>query len=139
MGWTYYRQPGETAEEQKRYLINELTRDTDEREGSEYFFRITDHHCGRDNVLWMVIEAQRKADDKKFRYIGCTLLDYQSRQWGYKEMDEAVGPAYYSCPLAFLDLAPEDNLPPEFEGSFAKSWRKKVLGQQTNQNQAVPA
>lgn len=135
MGWTYYKQPGETAEDQKRYLINELTRDTN---NPDYFFRVIEHHCGSDNVLWMVIEAQRKTDDRKFRYISCVLLDDQDQQWGYKGMDEAVGPAYYSCPLSFLDLAPEDNLLPEFEGSFAKSWRKKVLGQ-TNQNQAVPA
>ena len=36
--------------------------------------------------------------------------------WGYKDMEERVGPCYYSCPLAYLDMVPTAN----------EGWRNRV-------------
>jgi hypothetical protein len=40
--------------------------------------------------------------------------------WGYKSMDESMGPAYYTCPLSYLDMVPMPDSP------YAREWREKV-------------
>lgn len=82
-------------------------------------------HCYRGNVftgvLWAVqhrmlydAKGQEIAADK---FIACYLLQSdKGRGWGYKVMDESVGPCYYSCPLSYLELAPERNA----------EWRQQV-------------
>jgi hypothetical protein len=35
--------------------------------------------------------------------IVCHLLEPSPNGWGYKGMDESMGPYYYSCPLEFLE------------------------------------
>ena len=68
-------------------------------------------------MLWSVIEMTAKveglhhdlAPGQSLRYIRCDLLEGSGRQWGYKPMDESMHPFYYSCPLSYLDLAPEQS------------------------------
>ena len=36
-------------------------------------------------------------------------LERSGGQWGYKPLDESMHPYYYSCPLSYLDLAPEQS------------------------------
>ncbi len=85
-------------------------------------------HCYRggafSGVLWSVwertfvkngIEAQPTE-----RWIGCDLLRYQSDAWGYKDMDEPMGPFYYSCPQKYLGMVPIDR----FGGNA--EWREQV-------------
>ena len=81
-------------------------------------------HCTRGNTLWMVYQV---GDEEPF--IVCTLLrpgrgGTRGSEWGYKHMTESMGPNYYSCPVGYLDLAPE----PEHEETFGSSdnWRAKV-------------
>jgi len=77
-------------------------------------------HACVGNVLWTVWE-HRRANGATERYIGCDLMAGQRGYgWGYKDMCESMGPCYYSCPLKYLDLAPEP------EGPYAKGWRAKV-------------
>lgn len=72
-------------------------------------------HTLRGNVLWSVAEVTAKvegvhpdlAPGESMRYIRCDLLQRSGGQWGYKGMDESMHPYYYSCPLSYLDLAPE--------------------------------
>ena len=44
-------------------------------------------------------------------WIGCDLCEYSKSDngWGYKDMDESMGPSYYNCPLSYLDLTPAIN------------------------------
>lgn len=57
-------------------------------------------------VLWQVLDIITA--EKTERIIACYLLESQRGYgWGYKSMSEACGPFDYSCPLEFLDLAPE--------------------------------
>lgn len=64
--------------------------------------------CTKGNVLWHVFEWLNKDTGEARNVIGCTLLmPHKAVGWGYKSMDETVHPYYYSCPLAYLDLAPE--------------------------------
>ena len=74
-------------------------------------------HTLRGNVLWSVVELTAKvegvhrdlAPGQSLRYIRCDLLERSGNQWGYKPLDESMHPYYYSCPLSYLDLAPEQS------------------------------
>lgn len=76
------------------------------------------------NRFWALCEGTR-SDGQVIRYILLCLLQGPERNdpdgsWGYKEMDESVGPYYYDCPLSYLDLASEP------VNDSARIWREKV-------------
>jgi hypothetical protein len=55
------------------------------------------------------------------RWIGVYLLDREKDYgWGYKPMDESMGPYYYGCPVSYLDQADEP------VNETAVEWREKV-------------
>lgn len=60
-------------------------------------------HATYGNALWTVHETGTVV------WIGLDLLacDRRTGCWGYKAMDEGSHPYCYSCPLAYLELAPE--------------------------------
>ena len=74
-------------------------------------------HTLRGNVLWSVVDVTAKADGvhlhlrpgQSLRYIRCDLLQRSGNQWGYKPLDESMHPYYYTCPLSYLELAPEQS------------------------------
>lgn len=69
-------------------------------------------HTARGNVLWTV---EQRPDGHRF--IGCILLSKERGYgWGAKAMEESVHPYHYSCPLSYLDMAPE----------ACAVWREKV-------------
>lgn len=76
----------------------------------------------RGNVLWTVIEygADSARYPKGTRAILCFLLGAEKGYgWGYKDMDESMGPCDLSCPIKFLDMVPDP-------GGFATEWRARV-------------
>ena len=97
MGWLF------TRNATKKDIIRELTApEEDKRRRLE-----TVAHCLRGNVLWTVVEVTDKQQgNRKRRGIVCNLLDRQGDGWGYKNIPEEMHPFYYSCPLAYLELAP---------------------------------
>ena len=100
MGWLF--RIGTT----RKGVIEERTR-TWEREGVQTTCLA---YCYRGNpysgVLWTVWERNGPGVESE-RWIGCDLLKYdRNDHWGYKDMDESVGPFYYSCPLGYLDKVP---------------------------------
>ena len=71
-------------------------------------------HC-----LWVVWEHD--SQDKQARFIGLYLLESQKGfGWGYKSLQESMGPSEVSCPLQFLEITPSPDSP------YAEEWRKKV-------------
>jgi hypothetical protein len=60
--------------------------------------------------------------DGDTRFIVCNLLDYRpaNREWWHKDMDESMGPYYFSCPLSLLDGASEP------VNESAREWRDNV-------------
>jgi hypothetical protein len=64
----------------------------------------------RGNVLWTVWTSPSGA------FIGCDLMATHGGDWGYKDMEESMGPCYYTCPLGFLAMAPV----------ASESWREQV-------------
>jgi len=84
-------------------------------------------HCLRGNTLWIVIEIIYKKDvfpevptfrivqppppirkaGESFRFIECDLLRYDKGYgYGYKDMEESMGPYKWDCPLSYLKMVP---------------------------------
>ena len=111
MGWLFKN--GITRKD----LIAERTRDWT-REGAEGMTVTTAclAHCYRggafSGVLWAVWERtfirEGQSAQSVERWITCDLLRYQQGCWGYKDLDEAMFPYYFSCPLKYLEMAPID-------------------------------
>jgi hypothetical protein len=77
--------------------------------------------CLKGNTLWTVheyLEATANHPVGK-RWIGCYLLGADKGWWGYKDMDESMGPTEVSCPLSYLDMVPDP-------GGYATAWRERV-------------
>jgi len=70
--------------------------------------------CTRGNVLWVVIKAKQET------FIYCGLMQRDRDGWGYKPMDESMGPNYYSCPLSYLELCTSP------VNAWARDWRIQV-------------
>ena len=79
-------------------------------------------HTTRNNTLWMVVECVKDTEHYKVghRAILCILMQsYRGEGWGYKDMDEMMGPCDTSCPLKYFEMVPDP-------GSYATAWRAKV-------------
>lgn len=78
----------------------------------------------RGGVLWSVHEVEYKDGRPSERWIACDLLEYRKDMgWGYKDMDERMGPFYFSCPLKYLEMVPVD----EYPRTTNKEWREEVI------------
>jgi hypothetical protein len=75
------------------------------------------------NSLWTVRETTITppgGEAKTHKWIGLSLLEPDSYGWGHKEMDEAMGPYDWTCPVEFLDMVPQP------EGEFVAKWREAI-------------
>ena len=88
-------------------------------------------HSAVGNVLWTV-RRNTDPDGKSELWIGCDLMSSdRSYGWGYKDMEESMGPCEVSCPLRFLDMVPlrecNATCPKNGHGHiWARDWRVKV-------------
>jgi len=123
MGWLY-------SSRSRSELIHYLIQPEDHPQASTRVIA----HALRGNVLWSVVEVTAKvegvhkdlAPGESMRYIRCDLLQRSAGQWGYKGMDEFVHPFYYTCPLSYLEMAPERS----------SEWRKEVRAYHAHRRQA---
>jgi len=81
------------------------------------------------STVWTV---ERTADNKH-AFIGCYLLSRHGGCWGYKSIDETMGPYHYTCPLALLEIASE----PVNETS--RAWRERVRQYHASRTAPKPA
>lgn len=122
MGWTYPHGAN------RRSLIEDRTQPW-ERESNGLTVKSTClAHCFRggrfSGVLWAVwertFEKNGQQTEPEHRWITCDLIRCHSGEWGYKDMSEACGPFYFSCPRKYLDLVPLD----QYGGNA--EWRQQV-------------
>ena len=100
MGWTFlYDAP------HKQIVIDECTNPP--HNGPSKCLK----HSVKGNELWTIWERDGKKSIVLF------LLAKSEGNWGYKDMDEAMNPYYYKCPLKFLNEVPVVN----------QEWRDKVI------------
>lgn len=90
----------------------------------------------RSGVLYVVWEQTRTpktgAPESK-RFIEIDLLKYHGG-WGYKDMEESMGPVACSCPLSYLEMVPEQTCQPDCETckkdscsrKWGRDWRGRV-------------
>lgn len=102
MGWDFIQ--GAT----KQDVIAELT-------GYDSCIKHKSRRERGESCLWML---NRLADGRVI--ITLALLEKSRIGWGYKLVDESMGPCYYSCPVDFIH---EATIP---VNEFAKEWRNKV-------------
>jgi len=79
-------------------------------------------HKVRGQTLWAVIEYTQDAGMRKagHRFIACFLMrSYRGEGWGYKDLDESMGPTEVSCPMKYLAMVPDP-------GGYATAWRERV-------------
>lgn len=82
-------------------------------------------HAVHGNHLWSVIEFDYPtAPQFNTRFIALFLMA-SGRQdgWGYKDLEETMGPCEVDCPLRFLDLVPAPDLGAH---PYAAGWRDNV-------------
>lgn len=123
MGWYYPH--GVNRKELIAQRVEEWERDTGELLVKSTCLK----HCYRggvfSGVLWSVWERTFTKDSKEVqpsqRWIGVDLLHCYQGEWGYKPLDESMGPYYFSCPLSYLDLVPLDR----YGGN--SEWREAVV------------
>lgn len=110
MGWTFSTRPT-TKQQFVKSLLADYANSSQQ---------ILDSSL-RGSQLWVLARSGNKPP-----FICLFLLRCQDGCWGYKDMDESMGPYYYNCPVTFLDRAPEpqgSNL--DHQGS-GRSWRSFV-------------
>jgi hypothetical protein len=110
MGWTF---PYHTNT--KKELIRDLTRDQS-RDGR--VSRILKKSV-RGNVLYTLYEAGPEGDTRKFIVI-FLMGKHGGDTWGYKDIDESMGPYEADCPVSYLDEADEPI------SDTAREWRETV-------------
>lgn len=87
----------------------------------------TIRHCARGNTLYVVHESTTATET--YRFIGVYLLLKDREGWGYKPMDEAMGPYQYNCPVSYIELA-EEKPKAGGLGKTSDEWRAKVRANQ---------
>lgn len=76
-------------------------------------------YCTRGNTLYALMQTEKK-DQPTTRWILVALLLRASDGWGYKPMDESMGPCEVDCPLEYLNEATEP------VNDWAREWRERV-------------
>jgi len=95
-----------TKEEQVAELV--ATREWDRPNNPLKAGRRTIYHSVRGNTLYAVHQNTLGGDDIHEPWIGVYLLRKDKGMgWGYKGMDESMGPNVCDCPLKALKLAPK--------------------------------
>ncbi|RCS47665.1 hypothetical protein DTL42_14190 [Bremerella cremea] len=123
MGWTYPN--GVNRKQLIAQRVEGWERDNGEIQVKSTCLK----HCYRggvfSGVLWSVWERTFTKNGEEAqpseRWIQCDLLRCDRGEWGYKDIEESMGPYYFSCPLGYLELVPFDRY-----GGNAE-WREQVI------------
>ena len=65
--------------------------------------------------LWMLIRPKQGPS-----FVCLFKLSSYEGDWGYRPIDESMGPCYHDCPLSLLDQADQPTT------EYATGWRNKV-------------
>ena len=109
MGWLF------TQGASRRDIIEELTKEqvTDKR-----VFR-TLRKCFRGNTMYALHESGEPGNLRK--WVCVYLLQRDGHYgWGYKDIDETMGPVEKDCPVSYLDAADPAT------SKYAIEWREEV-------------
>lgn len=111
MGWLYNTRP-----QSKQDFVKELLQ---RNFNPNYDVHLLEHSL-RGNQLWTLVQP-----GKEDPVIVLYLLACDKGCWGYKDMDESMGPYYYDCPISWFDRAPEPR-GWRSHGDTGRGWRDIV-------------
>jgi hypothetical protein len=82
-------------------------------------------HSVRGNCLWKIAVIEDLRNGEWVEVFRCIALDLlrsggKGMGWGYKDLDETMGPVETSCPISYLDMVPCP------DSEYARAWRKAV-------------
>jgi hypothetical protein len=81
-------------------------------------------HCIRGNCLWKIAVYSEKQNGEWVEVDRLIALDLLRKDegmgWGYKDIDETMGPVETSCPISYLDMVPCP------DSEYARKWRERV-------------
>lgn len=90
-------------------------------------------------VYYAAVAEERNGERKAVSAVICLTCGKSRRdgtEWGFKDMDETMGPFYHDCPAAILDLlTPTDS-------AFAIDWRRRCrekLARKAKERKSGPA
>lgn len=79
-------------------------------------------HSIKGNCLWKILKHTNKLTGEVKKVICLDLLSYQKGYgYGYKDMDETMGPCYYSVPVSWFKMVACP------DAHYAKLWRENVI------------
>lgn len=85
--------------------------------------------CWTGNNLWAVHEGTRQ-DGKIIRFVCLYLCAYHGKNldgWGYKDVDETMGPCATSCPVSYIEMVEAHERENGYEPTgYAAEWREMV-------------
>lgn len=115
MGWLYTNKP--KGESVKDFFSKQFTFETD-----RYSSKLLECAVVKMRTAYMAIEQVLKVDGARTVFAVVCFLHYAPKDYnnfGYKDMDETMGPYAYDCPEKILKLlTPTDN-------EYARNWREK--------------
>lgn len=89
-------------------------------------------HCCVGNNMWAVQEGKKK-DGTVVRFVCLYLMSGKPKvtndpcNWGYKDVDESMGPSETSCPVSYIALVEAHEKEHGYEPvSYAPEWRARV-------------
>jgi len=82
--------------------------------------------CYKGSSLWTLWEMIKKETGEKHNFICEFMLGKCGDDWGYKDVDESMGPSNESCPILYIrdsELVKADDT----KRNYAFNWRKRVV------------
>lgn len=118
MGWTYSNKP-------KSESIAEFFRKRFHTDNDEVSYKMLDCSVVHRHEAYIAYEKIDKITNERIVFGVVSLLGYDTKSYynfGYKDMDESMGPDYHNCPEKILNLL----TPTTNENSL--EWRKLCKG-----------
>ena len=126
MGWLYMPRCSMAGHASpKAYLDDQFTYSRDQEDGSTRGLKVLASSCPGNRVYYAAAQALANGGGGEIFAIVCLVRwnpnDKEGMIFGYKDMDETMGPNEASCPEAILKLlTPTQN-------EHALDWRKRCL------------
>lgn len=114
MGWYFSCDPARNGN-WKRELIEGLTYENEKRK-----LQVLDSALVERRTWYAAVESINKETGKREVLAAVYLLQFRPGEWGYKPMDESMGPCEVRCPEKILRLLTEPA-----PSADAKEWRER--------------
>ena len=126
MGWTY-----SSSWQTKKQVIDAVTSQSHWGEN----FHILKKSI-RGNHLWVLVQYADTPETQKkqkagLKFVCLFLLSKDAGEYGYKDIDETMGPCELDCPKSYIEEAEQTG---SGINEYARNWREKVIAYHAKKN-----